>query len=127
MDTNGIRFKEEAYSITGAAMEVYNILGFGFLESVYAEALSEEFRLRGIPYEREVALEVAYKGKALGKTFRADFVAFGKVLIELKAMDHIGDIERAQVLNYLKVSGLTLGLIINFGNSSKLEWTRLIH
>jgi GxxExxY protein len=127
MDTNEIRFKEEAYCITGAAMEVYNLLGFGFLESVYAAALGEEFGYRGIPFEREVPMEVTYKGKALGKTFRADFVAYGKILIELKALERIGDIEIAQVLNYLKASGLTLGLIFNFGNSSKMEWARLVN
>ena len=127
MDTNEVVYREEAYVIVGAAMAVYNELGCGFLESVYAEALAREFADRSIAFKREVALEVLYKSVPLGKTFRADFLVFNKILIELKAINSIGPIEKAQMLNYLKATHCKLGLILNFGAHGKLETMRLVH
>lgn len=111
-------------NIIGAAMEVHGILGSGFLESVYEEALAIEFDLRRIPYERQKPIDVRYKGRP-AKQFICDFVVSDKVLVELKAIKEISDIEQAQVLNYLKSSRLNLGLLLNFGSSS-LEIKRLI-
>jgi len=116
---------ELSRAIIGAAMEVHKILGAGFLESVYEEALAIEFDLRAIPFERQKLIDVAYKDK-IAKQFVCDFVVYGKIIVELKAIKSISDIEQAQVLNYLKASGLSLGLLLNFGSSS-LEVKRLIN
>ena len=105
-------------------MEVHSVLGAGFLESVYEEVLAIEFDLRRIPYERQRPINVLYKGRH-AKQFICDFVVYDKVIVELKAIKEISDIEQAQVLNYLKSSGLNLGLLLNFGSSS-LEIKRLI-
>jgi len=116
---------ELSRAIIGAAMEVHKILGAGFIESVYEEALAIEFDLRAIPFERQKLIDVAYKDK-IAKQFVCDFVVYGKIIVELKAIKSISDIEQAQVLNYLKASGLSLGLLLNFGSSS-LEVKRLIN
>lgn len=106
-------------------MEVHKILGAGFVESVYEEALAIEFDLRAIPFERQKLIDVVYKDK-MAKQFVCDFVVGSKIIVELKAIKSISDIEQAQVLNYLKASGLSLGLLLNFGSSS-LEMKRLIN
>ena len=110
--------------IIGAAMEVHRVLGAGFVESVYEESLAIEFGLRKIPYERQRPIDVIYKGR-VAKHFICDFIVYGKIIVELKAIKEISDIEQAQVLNYLKSSELNLGLLLNFGSSS-LEVKRLI-
>ena len=112
-------------AIIGAAMEVHKILGQGFLESVYEEALAIEFGLRKIPYERQRAIDVIYKDN-LTKQFICDFVVYDKIIIEMKAIREISDIEKAQLLNYLKASGFNVGLLLNFGSGS-LEVKRLIN
>ncbi|MDE3245585.1 MAG: GxxExxY protein [Acidobacteriota bacterium] len=126
MNTNDLIFKDEAFAIVGAAMEVHNQLGRGFLEAVYGDALAEEFRARGIPFEREVDITISYKGKQLPHRYRADFRVMDQILIEIKAIKKLGDIETAQALNYLKGTGLPLILLLNFG-SSQLDWIRLVH
>jgi len=110
--------------IIGAAMEVHRVLGAGFVESVYEESLAIEFGLRKIPYERQRPIDIIYKGR-VAKHFICDFIVYGKIIVELKAIKEISDIEQAQVLNYLKSSELNLGLLLNFGSSS-LEVKRLI-
>lgn len=110
--------------IIGAAMEVHGTLGPGFLESVYDEALAIEFGLRNISYERQKEIKVVYKGKT-AKEFVCDFLIEGKVLVELKALNLITGAEEAQVLNYLKGTGIEVGLLINFGQSS-LKYKRLV-
>jgi GxxExxY protein len=106
------------YAIIGAAMEVHSQLGPGFLEPVYQEALAVEMSERGIPFAREVELPILYKGRKLSTVYRADFVCYGEVLVEAKARQMVGAVEEAQVLHYLKVTGLGLGLLLNFGVGS---------
>ena len=117
-------FPKESYDIIGAALEVHSQLGCGFTEPVYQEALAEELRLRNIPFEREKVFTVTYKGKELSKDFRVDFVCFNKIIVELKAVSDFAEEHVAQVYNYLKVTGMQLGLLINFGKTS-LEYKRL--
>ena len=115
----------ETYAIIGAAMAVHGELGSGFLEAVYQEALESELQARNIPYEREKELPVYYSGKLLKTFYRADFVCFGAVIVELKALSAISGTEEAQVINYLKASGLNRALLINFG-TSRLQYKRLV-
>ena len=121
-----IVYKEESYNIVGAAFHVYNHLGHGFLEAVYQEALEIEFQRRNIPYEREKELRIQYDGVKLKQTYKADFVCFGKIIIELKAVSELNDAHRSQVYNYLHASGYKLGLLLNFGCSDELEHERIV-
>lgn len=105
----------ETYRVRGAIFAVRKELGCGFAERVYQEALEYEFQERGIPYEREKELPIVYKGHEIGEPYRADFVCYGKIIVELKAVQELDDLHRAQIINYLKVSGLRLGLLVNFG------------
>ena len=114
---------ERTYAIIGAAMEVHKHLGSGFLEAVYQMALAMEFTLRGIPFEREVTLPIWYKGQKLPIGYRADFVCFGNVIVELKALRKLGGVEEAQILNYLKATNYPVGLLLNFGGKS-LDYQR---
>ena len=117
--------KELTRQIIGAAMEVHSTLGFGFLESVYEEALAVEFRVQDIPFERQKSLEVCYKGEKV-KQFVCGFLVGGAVLVELKAIKDLTGMEVAQVLNYLRATNMKLGLLVNFGASS-LQYKRLIN
>jgi GxxExxY protein len=103
-----------SHEIIGAAVEVQRVLGVGLLESAYAGALAIELAERELSFEREVPISADYKGRALGTAFRADFVVERSVIVELKAIDGIADAHRAQLLSYLRLSGLKLGLLINF-------------
>lgn len=111
-------YRDESYKIRGALFAVHNELGCGFLERVYQDALEVEFRLRNIPYEREKLIHVMYKGHPLGEPYRADFVCYGKVIIELKSVSEILDVHRAQIINYLKATKMKLGFLVNFGEES---------
>ena len=115
----------DTYAIIGAAMEVHNVLGQGFLESVYSEAFAVELGARHIPFRRECSLNVIYKGTALPCQFKADFICFERVLVELKALARLSGNEAAQVMNYLKATTIEKGLLINFG-SPRLECKRFI-
>ena len=121
-----ILFKEESYKIIGAAFKVYNTLGTGFLEAVYQEALEIEFKRQGIPYEREKELKIQYDGIELKQTYKADFVCFGKIIVELKAVSTLDDSHRSQVYNYLHATGYKLGLLLNFGYADELEKERIV-
>ena len=116
----------ESYLINGAAMHVYNTLRFGFLEAVYQEALEYEFKKRGIQYEREKELAINYDGHILAQKYKADFVCFGKIIVELKAVSELDDAHRSQVYNYLHATGYKLGLLYNFGFRDGLEQERII-
>lgn len=120
-----VLFADECYKIIGAAMMVHKELGAGFLEDVYQEALELEFQERGIPYEREVTLHIAYKGKHLKKFYKADFICYGKIIVELKALSELTGEHEAQTINYLKATGHKVGLLINFGEHS-LKYKRLV-
>jgi hypothetical protein len=119
-------YKDEVFKVVGAAMEVHKILGFGFLEPVYQEALEREFTSQKIPYQSQCSLPIMYKGIYLNKGYVADFIVFDEIIVEIKALDGFDTKHTAQVLNYLKATGFRLGLLINFGNKS-LEWKRIIH
>jgi GxxExxY protein len=113
------------YAIIGAAFEVRRELGPGFLEAVYQEALALEFSARGIPFTREVDLPVYYKAQRLNTTYRADFLCFDGIIVELKAISELGRVERAIIIHYLKVSRHKIGLLLNFGALS-LDFERFV-
>ena len=119
-------YKDESYKIVGAAFKVYNWFGPGFLEAVYQEALEIEFQRQGIPYEREKELKIQYDGIELKQTYKADFVCFGKIIVELKAVSALDDAHRSQVYNYLHATNYKLGLLLNFGCSDELEYERKV-
>ena len=110
-------YQDETYAIRGCLRTVAYELGSGFLEKVYQEALELEFKEAGIPYEREVKLKVFYKGKPLQQEYIADFVCYGKIIVELKAITQLNEVHEAQVFNYLKATGFDLALLVNFGES----------
>lgn len=115
----------ETYAIIGAAMEVHSTLGHGFLEAVYQEALALELAQRNIPFRREVELDVRYKDQKLPTAYRADFVCFDSIIVELKAISAIGNGETAQILNYLKATCFARCLLLNFGTPA-LQYKRIV-
>ncbi len=119
-------YGDMSFAINGAAFQVYNTLGHGFLEAVYQEALEIEFKKRNIPYEREKELKIYYDGVELKQTYKADFVCYGKVIVELKAVNTLDDAHRSQVHNYLHITGYKLGLLYNFGSPEGLEKERIV-
>ena len=125
--TGDIIYRDEAYRIVGCCMQVHSILGAGFLEEVYQEALEREFIAAGIPYEREAKLTVMYRGSPLTKKYFADFVCYGKIIVELKAVSALTDAHCVQVVNYLKATGFQLGLLMNFGNPERLQYVRRVN
>jgi GxxExxY protein len=115
----------QTFAVIGAAMEVHNQLGQGFLEAVYQEALAQEFRAREIAFEREVFLQICYKNAPLATRYRADFICFSQIVIELKAQSALTGIDDSQLINYLKATGFQRGLLLNFG-SATLQYRRLV-
>jgi GxxExxY protein len=113
------------FAIIGAAMEVHTLLGCGFLEAVYQEALAMEFKARDILFKREVCLPISYKGMVLSTSYCADFICFESVVVELKALAHMSGTEESQVINYLKATGYEVGILLNFGARS-LQHRRLV-
>ncbi|WP_430812602.1 MULTISPECIES: GxxExxY protein [unclassified Carboxylicivirga] len=118
--------KEKTYKIIGCCMEVHTVLGGGMLEAIYQEALGIELELKGISFQREKELRVNYKGVRLNKTYKADYICYDEIILELKAVSELTDEHLAQVINYLKITGKKLALLVNFGNES-LEYKRVIN
>jgi len=123
---NELILKEECYRVMGACFEVYKEKGCGLLEAVYQECLELEFGLQAIPSVAQSSLALSYKGVPLQQTYRADFVCFGTVLVEIKAVSALVDEHRAQVIYYLHATGLRVGLLVNFGHYPKVEWERIV-
>ncbi len=113
--SNNIQFQKEVFAIIGAAMEVQNELGRGFLELVYHEALNIELGLCGIPFETEKLITISYKGRLLERTYKADLVCYDNIVVELKSVEKLKSEHTAQLLNYLKATNMSLGILINFG------------
>ena len=120
-----ILFKDECYEIQGAIFEVYREMGCGFLESVYQECLEKELSKRVIPFVAQQELQLTYKGEPLQQTYRPDLICYGQIIVELKAVKDIAPEHKAQVINYLKATGMKLGLLVNFGTYPKASITRL--
>jgi GxxExxY protein len=118
--------KDEVYAVVGAAIEVHRQLGNGFLESVYQEAMEIELGLRGIPFESKTKLTLQYKQHQLNAWYQSDLICYGTLLVELKALSNTSGTEEAQILNYLKATGLRVGLMINFGQFGRLDWERYV-
>ncbi|MCC7037350.1 MAG: GxxExxY protein [Alphaproteobacteria bacterium] len=117
-------FKDEVYQIVGTAIEVSNTLGSGFLEKPYERALAVELGMRSIPFEQQRQYSILYKGAVVGD-YIPDLIVYGKIIAEVKTIERIGSKERSQLLNYLRATGMKVGVILNFGNA-KLEWERLV-
>ena len=124
---NKLIYKEETYQIQGAVFEVYKKMGAGFLEAVYQECLAIEFSKRKIPYEAEKDLNLIYDNIPLSQKYRVDFLCYEKVLIELKAAKELTETHSAQVINYLKATGLHLALLVNFGSYPQVTIKRFAH
>jgi len=117
---------QRTYRIIGAAIEVHKVLGCGFLEAVYQEALGKEFVIREIPSKSQPIVEIVYKGKPLEKKYQPDFICYDEVIVEIKATNSLTGLEEAQLINYLKATGLKVGLLLNFGSKS-LEHKRFVY
>ena len=118
--------ENETYAVTGAAIELHRTLGPSFLEKVYQEAIQLELTARGIPFEAEIHLDINYKGQSLNQKYYAYLICFGQIIVELKALTQLSAREEAQLLNYLKATGLRVGLLFNFGSHGKQERKRLV-
>ena len=118
-------FEEETYAIRGAVFEVYREIGHGFLETVYQECLEKELKRRGIPFLAQQELKLQYKGEPLKQTYKPDLICFNSIIVELKALSATTGEHKAQVLNYLKATGIRLGLLVNFGCYPKATVERI--
>ena len=120
-----LMYEDESYAIRGAIYEVYKTLGAGFLEGVYQEALELELASRGIPFQAQSEITVLYKGTRLRQSYRADIVCFGKIILELKAVKQLLPEHMAQLQNYLRATGMKLGMLVNFANHEGVEIRRI--
>ncbi|WP_235606767.1 GxxExxY protein [Syntrophotalea acetylenivorans] len=118
--------EKETYVIRGAVFEVYREMGCGFLEAVYQECLEKEFARQTIPYTSQQTLQLMYKGELLHQSYKPDFICFDSVVVELKALAKLTGEHKAQLLNYLKASGLRVGLLVNFGSYPKATLERIV-
>ncbi|MDR2182865.1 MAG: GxxExxY protein [Clostridiales bacterium] len=118
-------YKDESYQVQGAIFDVYKEMGSGFLAAVYHECMERELSLRQIPFESRKKLELLYKGKPLASRYVPDLICYGKIIVEIKAVKDIGPEHKAQLLNYLKATGMKLGLIANFGTYPKAQILRM--
>ncbi len=125
-ESKKILYKDEVFQIQGAVFEVYREKGNGFLENVYQECLEKELCLCKIPFESQKELKLTYKDIPLKQTYKPDFICYEKIIVELKAVKEVGPEHRAQVFNYLKATGMRLGLLVNFGHYPKATVERII-
>ena len=121
-----LKHEEESYRIRGAVYEVYRKMGCGFLEAVYQECLEKELAYSGIPFVAQAELVLRYKGECLNQVYKPDFICFGKIIVEIKAVKELSDEHRAQVYNYLKATGHELGFLINVGHYPKAQIERIV-
>ncbi len=126
MEETKLKYPDESYCIRGAVFEVYRELGCGFLEAVYQECLAKEFRIQRIPFVPQRDLILQYKGEQLVQTYRPDFVCYDLIIVEIKAVNELNNEHKAQVHNYLKATGLELGLLVNFGHYPKTQIERIV-
>ena len=119
-------YKEETYKILGCCFEVYKEIGNGLLEAVYQECLEHEFRNKEIQFLAQPWLEIEYKGEKLKQTYKPDFICYNKIILEIKAASQLVKEHEAQIINYLKLTHLKIGLLVNFGHFPKLEYKRFI-
>jgi GxxExxY protein len=126
-EVNDLLFKDECYAIIGGCLAVYKDKGCGFLEPVYQECLEIEFDYLKLPAVPKPKLSLEYRGRTLRQTYEPDFICFGKIIVELKAVSALADEHRAQLINYLNATGHQLGLLVNFGHFPGLEWERIIN
>jgi GxxExxY protein len=124
--SDDLLYREESYRVIGACFAVYKDKGNGFAEPVYQDALEIEFEFSEIPFDRQRNYSLTYRGRTLKHTYTPDLLCFEKIIVELKATKMLTDEHRAQLLNYLKVTGHQLGLLVNFGSFPRLEWERVI-
>jgi len=122
-----IVFKEESYRVIGACFEVYKVMGNGFLEAVYQDCLSMELEDQDIPFLEKPRIRLEYKGRKLKHEYEPDFLCFDQIIVEIKAVKQLTNEHRAQVINYLKSTGMQLGLLVNFGHSPKIEHERFVN
>ena len=122
---SGIIYPEESYVIQGAIFAVYQGMGAGFLEAVYQECLERELSARGIPFKSQTEIQILYNGVPLRQTYRADLVCYDKIILELKAVRNLLPEHSAQLQNYLRATGMKLGLLVNFGHFPKAEIVRI--
>ena len=120
-----VLFPDECYAIQGAVFDVYREMGCGFLESVYQECLEKEFHARQVPFSAQKELVLIYKGETLSQIYRPDFICYEKIIVEIKAVKEVLPEHKAQLLNYLKATGLELGLLVNFGSYPKVGIVRM--
>jgi GxxExxY protein len=121
-----LKYPKESYQIRGAIFEVYRQMGCGFLEAVYQECLEKELRKRAIPFVSQQELRLQYKGETLIQTYRPDLICYDLIIVELKAVKELANEHRAQIHNYLKATGLELGMLVNFGHYPKAEIERVV-
>lgn len=122
-----IIYKDESYAIMGACFEVYKQMGSGFLEAVYQECLAKEFAARNIPFTEQERLRLNYKGAPLKQYYDADFLCYGKIIVEIKAHKTLADGHRSQIIHYLKSTDIKLGLLVNFSHHPILEHERFLN
>jgi len=119
-------YEEDTYKILGACFEIYKEKGCGFLEAVYQECLEIEFEIQQLPFQSRSELQLTYKERILKQKYIPDFICFGKIILEIKAVTNLNDEHRAQVHNYLKATGYKVGLLVNFGHYPKVEHERIV-
>jgi GxxExxY protein len=124
--SDDLLYRDEVYRIVGACMAVHKDKGNGFAEPVYQDALEIELELTGIPFDAQRNYQIQYRNRLLKHTYTPDLLCFDKIIVELKAARALTDEHRAQLMNYLKVTGLQLGLLVNFGSFPRLEWERIV-